>query len=276
MLCAAPYKLGVSEFGCMKCLPCLRYRKSLWAARLMLEKLLHESSSFVTLTYDEEHLPCDGCVSVKDAQLFLKRLRQRMVPAKLRYFIVGEYGDVTRRPHYHAVLFGCVDQKMLTESWGLGHCHMGELTVQSAAYVVSYTVKGMTTVADQRLKGLRPEFARMSLRPGIGAGAMEVLADALFTKHGSQWITRAGDVPAVLRQDGHIAPLGRYLRGRLREAYGMEKGQPLAAAEILAFEEYRALVASGGREARESKRVQVNRRAKVLHGISLSKRGIGL
>lgn len=260
----------------MKCLPCLRYRKGLWAARLMLEGSLHESSLFVTLTYDEEHCPCDGCVSVKDAQRFLKRLRQRMVPAKLRYFIVGEYGDVTKRPHYHAVLFGLRDPSMVSASWGLGHCHVGVLTAASASYVVSYTVKGLTTVAAPGLKGLRPEFARMSLRPGIGAGAVEVLADALFTKHGSKSIAVSGDVPAVLRTDGHLAPLGRYLRGLLREAVGMEKTQPLASAEALAYQEFLKLSVEGGRQAREEKRVAVNRRAKVLHGISLSKKGIGI
>lgn len=276
MYCAAPYRLGVSEFGCMKCLPCLRYRKRLWATRLMLERNLHESSFFITMTYDQEHYPCDGSVSVRDVQLFLKRLRLLMAPAKLRYFIVGEYGDVTLRAHYHAVLFGLRDPRMASVSWGLGHCHVGELSEKSAAYVVSYTVKGLTTVADPRLKGLRPEFARMSLKPGIGAGAMEVVANALFTKHGSKLVAETGDVPSVLRSDGVVAPLGRYLRGLLREAIGMDKGQPAAVAAANGLARVSELSVAGAVEAREQKRVQVNRRAKVLHGISLSKRGIGL
>lgn len=276
MICAEPYRQGVAEFGCGKCYPCLAKRKRLWATRLLLEQLLHESSFFVTLTYDEEHVPCDGSVCVRAAQRFLKRLREKMAPAKLRYFIVGEYGDVTWRPHYHAVLFGLRDPSLVKESWTLGFCHIGQLTAQSAAYVVSYTVKAMNTVADLRLKGRRPEFARMSLRPGIGAGAMEVVADGLFSKVGSKFIAETGDVPGVVRADGHIASLGRYLRRRLRGEVGMELGQPAGVAEAVGVALVNELLVEGAVAAREARRVQVNRRAKVLHGISLSKKGIGV
>jgi hypothetical protein len=36
----------------------------------------------------------------------MKRLRKKIQPLKIRFFHCGEYGDKTRRPHYHALIFG--------------------------------------------------------------------------------------------------------------------------------------------------------------------------
>jgi hypothetical protein len=33
-------------------------------------------------------------------------LRKKISPLKIRFFHCGEYGDKTRRPHYHALIFG--------------------------------------------------------------------------------------------------------------------------------------------------------------------------
>lgn len=90
----------------------------------------------------------------------------------------------------------------------------------------------------------------MSLRPGIGAGAMLALADALNTPTGAASVALHGDVPTQLRHEGKSLPLGRYLRRKVREEMGFDDvgGQAKPAAEQHA--ELSALYeASGSRTA---------------------------
>lgn len=236
MRCASPSKVGAREFDCMKCKPCRMKRKEVWVSRLMLEAYQHEHSYFVTLTYNQKEVPCDGCVSLRDAQLFLKNLRYRMemeAPLrKLRYYIVGEYGDVSLRPHYHAVLFGLPAmvhnnpsklhkscECMVCRSWGKGGVYIGSVTPASAGYVVAYVLKAKEHVDRIKAAGLAPEFARMSLKPGLGAGAVSSIAEGVTDSDGVIHL-RCGDVPHVMRADGRIRPFGRYLIKKLRERLG--------------------------------------------------------
>jgi len=187
----------------------------------MLESLKHGDSSFITLTYSPENIPEGGTLVPKHAQDWLKRLR-RQSTNKLRYYLVGEYGDHTQRPHYHAAIFGIgPESRALIEStWGKGHVHVGDLTKDSSAYVAGYVTKKMTSPTDPRLKGRHPEFARMSLRPGIGATAMHEIANVLTSKHGAEIIINNKDVPNELSHGGKTHPLGRYLKRILRETLG--------------------------------------------------------
>lgn len=112
------------EIPCGKCIGCLLKRSREWADRCMMEASYHEHNSFITLTYNDEHLPekreiinsLTGEISEspyrslqkEDFQKFMKRLRKAIHPLKIRYFACGEYGDFenTGRPHYHAIIFG--------------------------------------------------------------------------------------------------------------------------------------------------------------------------
>lgn len=156
------------------------------------------ASSFVTLTYDDEHLPAGGSLVYRDFQLFLKRLRKVRSPKPVRFFVCGEYGEQTVRPHYHAALFNedfSEDRKvwrdfgsgsvvyrsaLLERLWPFGMSSVGELTRESAEYIARYVVKKVT--GDQALEHYKvvdpetgevswrePEYVRMSLKPGIGA-----------------------------------------------------------------------------------------------------------
>lgn len=192
---------------------------------MMLEACCHEHASFVTLTYNKENIPDGGTLVPSHLQLWLKRLRKSL-RTPVRYFGVGEYGDFSWRPHYHVALFGVGREAsaIVDKTWGLGFTLVGDLTLQSAAYVAGYVNKKMTARDDPRIaeSGLYPEFARMSLRPGIGAPAVSSLAEAISNKHGWDEIERTGDVPAVLRHSGRNLPLGRFMRRKLREAIGFE------------------------------------------------------
>jgi len=89
---------------CGGCFGCRLSRASSWVARLYGESLSHEASSFLTLTYDDEHLPPFGGLRYEDLQETFRRMRRTGL--QFRFFAVGEYGDRTLRPHYHVLMFG--------------------------------------------------------------------------------------------------------------------------------------------------------------------------
>lgn len=181
---------------CQRCIGCRLERSRNWAARILHEAQLHADNMFITLTYNDEHLPPGGTLIKKDFQDFMKRLRKGRAP--LRYFHCGEYGDDNKRPHYHAILFGVAfaDQKIhrrndqgdriytsetLAKLWGKGFVEIGDVTFSSAAYVARYCVKkinGPQSLSHYRVVDLgtgeitdrEPEYGTMSLKPGIGAG----------------------------------------------------------------------------------------------------------
>lgn len=224
--------MGTVGFGCGQCLPCRIHRRRMWSTRIYLESLCHERSAFVTLTYAPEKIPQGGSLEPRALQLFLKRLRFNS-DAPLRFFGVGEYGDQTERPHYHLALYGlsALDARVVERSWRDGFAMVGDLTEQSAAYIAGYVTKKMTHASDPRLGGRHPEFARMSLRPGIGALAMATLASALNNQHGSRELRLTGDVPYQLRLGRKSLPLARYLRQRLRKEMCLEDDDTRAARD---------------------------------------------
>lgn len=254
-----------------------------------------ESSHFVTLTYDDLHVPQDGSVCPRELRLFLKRLRERVRDdgVEIRYYAVGEYGDLTQRPHYHLALFGLADLPhvnagdahvwglpacscVLCCSWTKGSVDRGDLTAQSAAYIVSYVAKGLTKEDHPELGNRYREFARMSRKPGIGAHAVPVIAKALSDDRRSDCQEGIEPVPGQYRQEKRLWPLGRYLGRKLRE----EMGVPDAAHRIHVEGHWQELQgdlqAPGARAERESRRFQVGRQAVGRNKITNSKKGVGL
>lgn len=170
----------------------------------MHESQLHNDNCFITLTYDDEHLPSGGSLVKSDFQKFMKLLRYYDNGENtIRYYHCGEYGEQFRRPHYHAILFGLdfpdkvlfrvrdgirlYTSEALSKIWGKGFVTIGDVTFESAAYVARYVTKKITGDRKDKLStytGLRhyekldeetgevveiePEYATMSRRPGIG------------------------------------------------------------------------------------------------------------
>lgn len=219
----------------------------------MLEGNLHASSVFVTLTYSDSNLPLNSSpthgdlptLNPIDYRNFLKRLRKATAPSKIRFYLCGEYGNKTWRPHYHAVIFNyphcsrgqtkqtitgqpdpencCPACRLMFQTWGMGLIYMGALETSSAQYCSGYVTKKMTKRQDPRLLGREPEFARMSLKPGIGADFMHEVASTMLTHDLDQ---TEGDVPVSLRHGSRQLPLGRYLRKKLRVAIGRDEKTP--------------------------------------------------
>lgn len=184
---------------CSQCIGCRLERSRQWAMRCMHEASLHESNCFVTLTYDDAHLPKRGMLDYPEFQRFMKRLRKRFAPRGVRFYMCGEYGPENWRPHYHVCLFGVdfedkkywkttdVGEKLYTSRvlerlWPFGFSSIGSLTFESAAYCARYCVQKVTgDLAKYHYKrydedgefDLPPEFNQMSRMPGIGAGFLE-------------------------------------------------------------------------------------------------------
>lgn len=247
LLCSNPYMQDGVAHGCGQCLPCRIKRRRIWQHRIMLEAMKWEENSFVTLTYEDSKLPMvktkSGMLptlSAVDLQNWLKRIRNVVAPARLRFFGVGEYGDESWRPHFHVALFGykgciygdsklsgklhcdCASCRVVRVTWDRGLVHQGVVELKSAQYIAGYTVKRMVRKDDPRLQGRYPEFARMSLRPGIGALSMADVANAL------RQAGRSADdaIPAGLRHGSKVFPLGRYLSRVLRRELGRSELGP--------------------------------------------------
>ena len=104
MICEDPYVgQGGIVYGCGQCMPCRHLRRKVWAHRIMLEAGQWNENCFMTLTYDDKHLPSDGSLDPKHLTDFIKRLRFHYRDRSIRYFACGEYGDDSWRPHYHLV-----------------------------------------------------------------------------------------------------------------------------------------------------------------------------
>lgn len=239
MKCARPHIDQWGAYGCGQCVFCRIQRRRVWTHRIMLEASQHDNNAFLTLTYSDDYLPRDNSLSPRELQLFLKRLRKNS-GVRFRFFACGEYGEQSERPHYHLALFGyasceygitrkkehcCSTCDLVASTWGLGNILLGQLEPRSAAYIAGYVTKKLTKAQKGGLTR-HPEFARMSLRPGIGSEAMHELASTLLQHNLHKTLV---DVPETLQHGKKKYPIGRYLRRKLRTYIGREANAPLEA-----------------------------------------------
>ena len=189
----------------------------------MHEASLHEQNCFITLTYDDENLPVDESINVKDYQLFMKKLRHRFPDKKIRFFHCGEYGEKYGRPHYHAIIFGVdfsqdkipggqsngimyYNSPTLDKCWGKGYATIGDVTFESASYVARYIMKKITgDEAEEHYQHVtrygelvqrKPEYTTMSRKPGIAKKWIQKYQDDVYPD----------DVLIIRTKDGQYIP----------------------------------------------------------------------
>jgi len=135
-MCHTPQAIKEKRTGeyisvpCGSCPKCISRRISGWSFRLMQEDKHSDSSYFITLTYDTEHVPItdNGFLSLnfKHVQDFFKRVRKihakqyniisslrdtqhdydkKLYRQAAKYYTAGEYGTKGHRPHYHSLVF---------------------------------------------------------------------------------------------------------------------------------------------------------------------------
>jgi len=173
-----------------------------WCVRLVEEQRSSYSSHFLTLTYADA--PPD--LVPKDLQDFKKRLRvfqdrkfDGLVP--LRYYSVGEYGELFGRPHYHSIMFNMIPHTVeaVERIWGRGNVHVGTVTGASIGYVTAYSLNKYNS------PGREKPFANMSKRPGLGSG---------YLTSGNIQFHKSTKESNVLR-NGVTAHMPRYYRYRI-------------------------------------------------------------
>ena len=182
-MCYNPIKIPmpngtIKTASCRKCIECLQVRANEWGLRCHFELKDHQNNCFITLTYSENPI----YLVKSEVQKFIKRLRKKIAPTKIKYFSCGEYGDRGLRPHFHLIIFGYDfhDKKYVKMSasnkaiyyseeldkiWGYGMCTVQEANVQTVRYSAKYSTKHKNNLPTH-LKDF-PEFNTMSQSLGI-------------------------------------------------------------------------------------------------------------
>lgn len=204
------------QVKCEQCAGCRLARSRHWATRCMHEGQMHKHNCMITLTYNDQNLNPELNLQYRDWQLFIRRLRKLCTAAsraeargrfhgpaahllgrETRFYMGGEYGPTTGRPHFHAILFGIdfadrtyhaktkAGEKLYTSPtldklWGKGFASIGNLTFESAAYIARYIMKKRTGDGNKtdyeilnpetgEIHTRKKEFNNMSRRPGVGS-----------------------------------------------------------------------------------------------------------
>lgn len=239
------YNPKVMLIPCGQCIGCRIRQREDWTTRIELEARDYPKDEvwFITLTYDDDHVPgmivktgeimrkvqytwkpgekrpdSVQILLYEDIQKLLKRLR-KTYRGKLRYFVAGEYGEQTARPHYHMILYGWkptdlenlykihhngyYTSKWLADLWGMGQIQIAQAVPETYRYVAGYVTKKMYEIDGKKANayyelGQTKPFACMSLKPGLG--------DKYYQEHKAE-IWRQGYIQCT---NGKKAQIPRY------------------------------------------------------------------
>jgi len=265
-----------------------------WGTRIAHEVSLHEENSFLTLTYSDDHLPDDYSVDLRELQLFVKRLRKEIAPTRIRFYACGEYGDQGNRPHYHAIIFGydfpdrsawrktatgylTYRSALLEKLWPFGHAEIGTVSRSSGAYVARYCLKKINgpIAADHytrvhpltgAVSQVRPEFATMSTKPGIGHGWFERWEADCFPSN-------------FVVIDGEKFPVPKYYKARLKNSFKYPGSRPEKEETLLAIDDFDVLSRKGKQWLRDNpedltkERLAVREESRILKQARIKRDG---
>lgn len=180
-------KENVMLLPCGECVDCRKSYKREWSVRCMAEASLHNSNTFITLTYDDEHYR--DYTDVREFQLFMKKLRSMTGLDGLKFFGCSEAGLKTGRYHFHLIIFGWFpddakfeyrnglgqhfySSKKLEKIWSNGFVVISDVSKDACAYVAGYTAK-----KDNEVK---PGMIFMSRNPGLGYEYFKINASKIM------------------------------------------------------------------------------------------------
>lgn len=156
---------------CGRCPNCLKRKRNDWISRFYEEMKKHDFCQFLTLTYDDEHLPLSPCdaptLDKRHLQAFFKALRKE---TDIKYYAIGEYGSRTFRPHYHALIWSPVDchnmYELVNEIWHHGNLKITPVADAQLGYVANYHIVS-NSLKEWLLEEARsPEFTLSSKHLG--------------------------------------------------------------------------------------------------------------
>lgn len=208
MSCGFPIELTGGDLRpCGRCDGCKKRRRRAWVGRMLVEHgACGNESSFVTLTYDTEHLPLayrpeDGAwiptLDKSHAKNWLQSVRRKATGLGLprRWFMAAEYGSKGFRPHYHVILFGIGPSwaSHFEACWKHGFQSWYMASAAAMAYVAKYCLKhGLDPEIDlatspelgAAARVSVPPFRRSSRNPPIGGDLVKRVA-SMLAKPGS-------------------------------------------------------------------------------------------
>lgn len=263
MACRSPITFLHAVVPCGRCMPCRKQKAFDWSNRQDLEAshqrlALGRASSFLTLTYSDEHLPSGSTLAPEHLQRFLRTLRQRVERAgghELRFYACGEYGEKTARPHYHLNIFGYAPTDHIgaltladhaRAAWGRGFIKALPYLQGAASYTSGYVVKGLYQAHNPRLAGRHPEFRRASRRPGLAAPALDLLGRTLAEGGYCTSLEPAAPSPESADINGRAVRLRGYMLKRLRRSIGFstdelrEVGRSIVTAQAATIAAHRS------------------------------------
>lgn len=211
---AHPWKQPVVK-SCGKCESCRRQHVTRIATACEQHMRLESASCYLTLTYDEEHLPENGTLVKKHVDRFIDALRKWIAvnkddpkwnkayfgnhQGKFKRVVSGEYGSKTDRPHYHLFIMGfdfpdkeplpfkkdgkqLFRSKILQHYWPYGTVDYKNADPGAAKYVIKYAMKeklhGKEYHEQYEQRGLALPF--VSVSQGIGAEYAQKYQEELF------------------------------------------------------------------------------------------------
>ena len=208
---------------CGKCAACINRRIQEWTFRLDNERINSAVTYFVTLTYNNYHVPINRYgkmeLQKEHVQQFLKKLRYdhdndpeygifedhyfkcNLRNEKIKYYAVGEYGTERKRPHYHLVMYN-TGKKSIEDNWEYGEVDIQiPKSSQAIGYVIKYLHKRIYNITP---KNVKPEFSLMS--KGIGLGYVEKM---------KTWHKKNLDILYTSNESTTKVPMSRFYREKL-------------------------------------------------------------
>lgn len=270
------------KLPCRRCIGCRVDRETEWSVRMMHEAEQHKHNEFVTLTYDEDHLPWDNSLDHSHVQQFIRALRKK-TKQKIRFYVAGEYGEQRSRPHYHLILFGLkltdkiqVAEKsyrsaLLTEVWGMGTVDIGQnVTRASCVYVAGYMLKDSMkeweidfewpNLITGEMRPRKPPYSKMSNRPGVGKAWYEKFGSDVFPNDFVVMDGKKHRSPQYYRRllEAENPELFQELRKRRKEALQDEKYLENNTPERLAAREQFMVNLIGPKSSRSARKKYAN------------------
>lgn len=205
--------------NCGKCLNCKRNRVNMWSFRLMKEAAISTSQKFITLTYDTKYVPIteNGFMTLRKAELqaFFKRLREyekqgrsgalaKKIGKSLKYYAVGEYGTIRKRPHYHIILFNLLDEENIYKAWKFGGIDVQEANNNTIDYTLKYIMKKIGGHKFKAFDGEK-EFSIMSKKLGHNW-----MSEAIVRHYRENL-----DINYTIADKGYKVPLSKYYRDKM-------------------------------------------------------------
>lgn len=255
MTCTHPITLAKGsphEFRvpCRKCVNCRIARSREWAIRCLNETVTCGASCFITLTYEDLYVPFGGTLRRDEVRKFMKRLRRRISPKKVKFYGCGEYGEKNNRPHYHLLVFGWEppfddldfshkppSSSILKELWPYGFNTVGTVTYDSARYCADYIFKAHLGKSESKFERAGVERPFQIWSRGIGLDYFEHNFERLFND-GVVFQGKSIGLPAYYKKKLNMDDEQKNLRATLALLTELEQARILN----LSIEEYREVV----------------------------------